>query len=38
MNEFSNDMVTFDMKAMKQVGGRVAIGGASFGGGIRLLK
>ena len=38
MNEFSNDMVTFDMKTMKQVGGRVAIGEASFGGGIRLLK
>ncbi len=38
MNEFSNDMATFDMKAMKQVGGPVAIGEASFGGGIRLLK
>jgi DNA-binding beta-propeller fold protein YncE len=38
MNEGSNDMVTFDMKTMKQVGGRVPIGGASFGGGIRVLK
>jgi YVTN family beta-propeller protein len=38
MNELSNDMVTFDLKAMKQVGGRVPIGEASFGGGIRLLR
>jgi hypothetical protein len=38
MNEFSNDMATFDMKTMQQVGGPVAIGEASFGGGIRLLK
>jgi DNA-binding beta-propeller fold protein YncE len=38
MNEFSNDMVTFDMSTMKQVGGRVPIGGAVFGGGIRVLK
>lgn len=38
MNESSNDMVSFDTKAMKQIGGRVPIGGASFGGGIRFLK
>jgi DNA-binding beta-propeller fold protein YncE len=38
MNEFSNDMVTFDLRTMKQVGGRVPIGEASFGGGIRRLK
>jgi YVTN family beta-propeller protein len=38
MNEFSNDMVTFDMKTMKQVGGRVPIGEASFGGGIRQVE
>jgi DNA-binding beta-propeller fold protein YncE len=38
MNEFSNDMVTFDMRTMKQIGGRVPIGGAVFGGGIRVLK
>jgi len=38
MNELSNDMVTFDLKTMQQVGGRVPIGEASFGGGIRLVK
>jgi YVTN family beta-propeller protein len=38
MNELSDDMVTFDLKTMKQVGGRVPIGGAAFGGGIRLLR
>jgi YVTN family beta-propeller protein len=38
MNEFSDDMVTFDVKTMTQVGGRVPIGGAAFGGGIRRLK
>ena len=38
MNELSDDMVTFDLETMKQVGGRVPIGGAAFGGGIRLLK
>jgi DNA-binding beta-propeller fold protein YncE len=38
MNENSNDMVTFDMNTMKQVGGRVSIGGAVFGGGIRVLR
>jgi sugar lactone lactonase YvrE len=38
MNENSNDMVAFDMTTMKQVGGRVPIGGAVFGGGIRILK
>ena len=38
MNETSDDMVTFDMRTMKQVGKRAPIGGASFGGGIRVLK
>jgi YVTN family beta-propeller protein len=38
MNELSNDMVTFDLRTMRQVGGRVPIGEASFGGGIRVLK
>ena len=38
MNEFSDDMVTFDLKTMKQVGGRMPIGGAAFGGGIRLQR
>lgn len=38
MNELSNDMVTFDIKTMKPIGGRVPIGDASFGGGIRLLR
>ncbi len=38
MNEFSNDMVTIDLQTMKQAGGRVPIGGASFGGGIRVLN
>jgi YVTN family beta-propeller protein len=38
MNEFSNDMVTFDLKTMKQAGGRVPIGEASFGGGIRIFN
>ncbi len=37
MNEYSNDMVTFDMGTMSQVGSRTPIGGAVFGGGIRLL-
>jgi hypothetical protein len=38
MNEFSDDMVTFDLKTMEQVGGRMPIGGAVFGGGIRLVR
>ena len=38
MNEGSGDMVTFDMRTMTQVGERAPIGGASFGGGIRVLK
>ena len=38
MNELSNDMVTFDLKTMKQVGARVPIGEASFGGGIRVVN
>ena len=37
MNEFSNDMVAFDMQTMKQIGGRVPVGGAAFGGGIRIV-
>ena len=37
MNESSNDMVTFDMATMRQVGTRSPIGGAVFGGGIRVL-
>ena len=38
MNESSDDMVTFDMTTMRQVGTRTPIGGASFGGGIRILE
>jgi hypothetical protein len=38
MNEFTNDMVTFDLRTMRQVGGRVPIGEASFGGGIRRIQ
>ena len=38
MNESSNDMVSFDMRTLKPIGGRVPIGGASFGGGIRVLR
>jgi len=38
MNELSDDMVTFDMTTMRQVGTRTPIGGASFGGGIRILE
>jgi DNA-binding beta-propeller fold protein YncE len=38
MNELSGDMVTFDMTTMRQVGTRTPIGGASFGGGIRILE
>lgn len=38
MNEFSNDMVAFDMRTMKEIGARVQVGGAAFGGGIRLVK
>jgi DNA-binding beta-propeller fold protein YncE len=37
MNEFSNDMITIDLPTLAQVGGRVPVGGASFGGGIRIL-
>ena len=37
MNEFSNDMVSFGMRTMRQIGRRVPIGGTVFGGGIRLL-
>lgn len=37
MNESTDDMVTFDMRTMMQVGGRTPIGGAVFGGGIRVL-
>ena len=32
MNELSDDMVTFDMRTMRQVGARTPIGGAVFGG------
>ncbi len=38
MNEYMNDMVSFDMRTMQQVGARAPIGGASFGGGIRILR
>lgn len=38
MNEYTNDMVSFDMRTMQQVGTRAPIGGASFGGGIRILR
>jgi YVTN family beta-propeller protein len=38
MNELSNDMATFDMKTMKESAPRAPIGGAPFGGGIRILK
>ena len=38
MNELSGDMVTFDMRTMRQVGTRTPIGGAAFGGGIRVLE
>ena len=37
LSEYSSDMVTFDMTTMSRVGGRTPIGGASFGGGIRVL-
>ena len=37
MNESTDDMVTFDMTTLRQVGTRAPIGGASFGGGIRVL-
>lgn len=37
MNEFSNDMVAFDMRTMMEIGGRVPVGGAAFGGGIRIV-
>jgi DNA-binding beta-propeller fold protein YncE len=36
MSEYSNDMVAFDMKTLKQIGPRVPVGGAVFGGGIRV--
>ena len=38
MNELSDDMVTFDMRTMRQVGTRTPIGGAVFGGDIRVLE
>ena len=38
MNELTDDMVSFDMRTMTQVGTRIPIGGASFGGGIRVLR
>lgn len=38
MNELTNDMVTFDMGTLRQVGPRVHVGGAVFGGGIRELS
>lgn len=38
MNEYSNDMIAFDMRTMKAIGARVAVGGAVFGGGIRVRK
>jgi YVTN family beta-propeller protein len=38
MNELSNDMVTFDMRSMTPIGGRIPVGTISFGGGIRVLR
>ena len=38
MNELTDDMVSFDMRTMTQVGTRIPIGGASVGGGIRVLR
>jgi YVTN family beta-propeller protein len=38
MNEYSNDMIAFDTRTMKEIGTRVAVGGAVFGGGIRVTK
>jgi hypothetical protein len=38
MNEYTDDMVTFDMRTMMQVGACTPIGGAVFGGGIRVLE
>ena len=38
MNESSDDMVTFDMRTMKEIGKRAPIGGNPFGGGIRVLR
>ena len=38
MSELSDDMVTFDVRTLKQTGPRVPVGGASFGGGIRRLS
>ncbi len=37
MSEYSDDMVSFDMGSMTRIGPRVPIGGAVFGGGVRLL-
>ncbi len=38
MSEYTDDMVSFDMRTMRQIGGRTPIGGAVFGGGIRILR
>ena len=38
MNEYSDDMVSFDMGTMRQIGTRTPIGGAVFGGGVRVLR
>jgi YVTN family beta-propeller protein len=38
MSELSDDMVSFDLRTMKQIGKRIPIGGASFGGGIRRIS
>jgi DNA-binding beta-propeller fold protein YncE len=38
INETSDDMVSFDMKTMTQAGGRVPVGGASFGGAVRMVR
>jgi DNA-binding beta-propeller fold protein YncE len=38
LSEYSGDMVTFDMRTMSQVGGRTPVGGASFGGGVRVFE
>jgi DNA-binding beta-propeller fold protein YncE len=38
MNEVGGDMAIFDMKTMSDTGRRYPLGGASFGGGIRLKR
>jgi hypothetical protein len=38
MNEVGGDMAILDMKTMSDTGRRYPLGGASFGGGIRLKR